>query len=1046
MADRHLSLVPPGFPPPTTPDPGSGWAELHTHSAFSFLRGATTPQDLAAEAARLGIHTLALTDSDSLTGARRLAAAATEHGVATIYGAELTLHVRGLGRPIILARSIAGFMALSETLSAAQLAGAKGAPVYDLDRLAADAGGHWAVLTGCPGSTEAPGFDDVNRLASRITRLQEIFGDTVHAELVDHQLPLDSTRNDALVVAAHRTGAPVVASGAVHYASPGSARLAQAMTALRRREDLTAAVGHLHPAPTAHLRTGDEMARRLVRYPGVIDTTLVLAAQCTIDLDDLRPQLPSFLVPAGHSDDSYLRRLAEDGTRARYGPRSTPAADKAWQLLDHELSVIAQLGLAGYFLIVWDLVAFARRADIWCQGRGSAANSVVCFALGITNVDPVKRKLLFARFLNPDRASTPDIDVDFEHSRREEVLTYAWQRYGRRHAAMVANIITYRPRSAVRDAARSLGYPAGAIDEMTRHLGHEPPTAESPVPADVRELAAQLHGLPRHLGIHSGGMVLTREPIGAIMPTEWATKEGRSVLQGDKEDCEAAGLVKIDLLSLGILTALHDACRLIAQHGGPTYDLASIPQDDPAVYAMIEAGQTIGCFQIESRAQVSTLPRLKPRTFDDLVVAVSLIRPGPIQGGSVNPYLRRRAGREAITYPHPLAEAALQRSLGIPLWQEQVMSLAMDCAGVSAGQADRLRKDLSAKDGDERAIQWRERLLSGMAARSIPEAAAQEIYTMIAGFSGYGFPESHAASMAHLVYASAWLRHHHPAAFTCSLLRAQPMGFYSPATLIGDVQRRGIPVLGVDVQRSSAKATLTPSPNEPGKLSIRLGLDAVRGLGAEDAERIARLQPYADIEDFARRAGLSVRALETLATAGAFNGFGIDRRAALWQAGALATLDEDIIPGADLTPPAPPLTPMTAVELTIADLWATGTSPTHPVHHLRSHLDAYGAVTAAGIQHLPDQQPVTIGALVTHRQRPPTAKGTAFLAIEDETGLANVILAPPVWDRHARIVLDHAGLLITGHIERADGAVNIIAHRLQPLTLATPQRRDRRHP
>ncbi|RZB13735.1 PHP domain-containing protein [Streptomyces sp. F001] len=580
-----------------------GWAELHVHSAFSFLQGACQPDGLVAEALRLGITVLAVTDRDGLYAARRLAEAARLAGIGTVYGAELTLSDPELGNPVVLARTLEGFRLLSAAISAAQLAGAKNAPVYDLSALSAAASsGQWAVLPGCP----APDAErrDIATVAHRLQRLTDLFGtSTVHAELVDHALPEDSVADDVTVVAARRVGVPVVATGAVHYAAPRQARLAQALAALRRRETLDRAAGHLMPAPTAHLRSYAEMQRRLARHPGVLETTLELGRACVIDLDELRPQLPGFPNPDGFTEDSWLRYLAERACTARYGDRDTPDSETraAWRQLDHELGVIGELGMAGYFLIVHDIVQYAVGRGIWCQGRGSAASSVVCYVLAITAVDALKHGLLFERFLSLEKAGPPDIDLDIEAGRREEVIQYVYTRYGRRHAA---NVITYQPRLATHDAARVLNYPAAQIREMTRHIHHAPPGPDVDLPPDVRELAAQLHTLPRHLGVHSGGMVLTRQPIGEVMPTEWATAEGRSILQGDKDDVAAAGLIKIDLLGLGMLSALHTACDLIHEHYGVRLDLASIPQDAPDVYRMIARGDTIGVFQVDS---VSTL-------------------------------------------------------------------------------------------------------------------------------------------------------------------------------------------------------------------------------------------------------------------------------------------------------------------------------------------------------------------------------------------------------------------------------------------------------
>ena len=1054
------------------------WAELHAHSSFSFLQGASDPAELVAEAARLGVGTLALTDRDGLYGARRLEEAARPAGIRTVFGAELSLQAQGLGSVVVLARTLTGFRRLSAALTEAQLAGAKGAPVYDLSRLAsAAAEGHWAVLTGCPtpsldaSGDPAPthaGPPDVDAIVRRLWELSEVFGRAhLHAELVDHRLPEDTLRNHALFTAARRTGVPTVASGAVHYAAPRQARLAQALTALRRREDLANAAGYLHPAPTAHLRSGAEMATWLARFPGVRETTLALGSECAFELSPLRPELPGFPVPMGQTENSWLRQLVHTAATERYGPSPGGSvgstARAAWRQIEHELGIINGLGMAGYFLIVHDIVAFARRSDIWCQGRGSAASSMVCFVLGITGVDPLRHGLLFERFLSAERSEPPDIDIDFEHRRREEVISYVYERYSRDHAAQVANIITYRPRLAVRDAARALGYAAGRIDEMSRQVHHhQPPGAETEIPGDVKELAAGLDRLPRHLGIHSAGMVLTRQPIGEFMPVEWATAEGRSVLQGDKDDVEAAGLVKIDLLALGMLSALHDACDLISQHHGVSYDLSTIPQDDPEVYAMIARADTVGVFQVESRAQMSTLPRLRPRTFADLVVAVSLIRPGPIQGGSVHPYMRRRAGRERVSYPHPLAKRALERSLGVPLWQEQMMELAMDCAGFSPEEADRLRKALSSKRSAERIAELRGKLLQGMARHGIPARTAEQIYRVIAGFSDYGFPQSHAQSMAHLVYASGWIKRYHPAAFTAALLRNQPMGFYTPLSLIGDARRHGVPVRAVDVELSGVRDGLEPArntkpdqpspepagstahdgsaePAEPEHPAVRLGLLHLRGLGEDAAQTIVDHRPYRDLADFARRTGLPARTLETLATAGAFDSLGTDRREAVWAAGPLSRTDERTLPGTTPVPAAPGLPPMSVIEETFSDLWATGSSAEyHPIEHLRDQLRSYGAYSTAEVFGLRDRTEVVVGGLVTHRQRPPTAKGVVFLTLEDETGMTNIIVLPPVWNRDAKAALDHAAVLVHGRIEHADGATNILASRLTPLpTLAT---------
>ncbi|MGW6913349.1 error-prone DNA polymerase [Kitasatospora sp. NPDC054939] len=1079
-SDEHTVLPFPGPPtppqqsppdrtPPEQPPPpqaaddrggrggpgGPGWAELHVHTSFSFLDGASDPAELVAEAARLGIEALAVTDHDGLYAAAVFAAEARRVGLTTVFGAELTLDAdlapTGVADQdgehlLVLARGAEGYRRLARTIGDAHLAGAgKRRPRYERDRLPDAAGGHWAVLTGCRKGAVRRALDTEGPAGAEreLRALAERYGrDNVFVELTDHQVPGDDDRNDALARLAAGTGLALVATTAAHHAAPAQARLAQALAALRQNRSLAQAEAHLAAAGTAHLRSPAEMARRLQPWPGVQQATVDLARACAFDFRTLDPEMPGFPVPEGHTETTWLRHL----TLRAAGTRFAPGNAKAHRQVAYELDVIEQLGMAGYFLIVHDIVDFCRRADIWCQGRGSAANSAVCYALGITSVDPIHYGLLFERFLSPERDGPPDIDLDIEHRRREEAIQYVYDTYGRDHAAQVANVITYQPRLAVRDAARVLGYATGDLDRFARETGwHEMPPPRAPVPEDVRELAARLRGLPRHLGIHSGGMVLTRRPIAETCPTEWATMPGRSVLQWDKDSVAEAGLVKIDLLGLGMLSALHDTCDLIERHHGLRYDLATIPPDDDEVYAMLCRADTVGVFQVESRAQASALPRMRPRNFYDLVVQVALIRPGPIQGGSVHPYIRRRNGHEKATIPHPLMERALAKTLGVPLFQEQMMQLAIDCAGFTPTEADKLRQAMGAKRSHERVAELRERLLTGMAERGIPAQVAQDVYTKIDAFSGYGFPESHAASFALLVYASAWLKHHYPEAFTCALLANQPMGFYAPLTLIADARRHGVTVLPVDINRSDAAPTLEPVPDGPGggavpaRPAIRLGLADVRGLGTDRAEAIAAGRPYTDLEDFARRTALPAPELEALATAGAFAGLGVTRRQALWSAGLLARTTDGMLLGTAPALTAPPGLPeMTAVEETIADLWATGTSANgHPVQHARPHLRRCGAMTAADFKaDAAPGTPVVVGGLVTHRQRPPTAGGVLFISLEDETGLVNVVCQPHVWERQRRTALQNAGLLVHGTAERRDGAVNLVATRLAPLTLA----------
>jgi error-prone DNA polymerase len=1057
-------------PAGTTP-----WAELHCHSSYSFLDGAATPGELVAEAARLGLDVLALTDHDGMYGVPQFAQAAArlaDRGgpkLGTVFGAELSLGLPGNqnGVPdpagchlLVLARDAEGYRRLCAVISAAQLAGGeKGRPVYDVAALADAHGGHWAVLTGCrkgavPAALAAGGPQAAWRELATLTAM---FGhENVMVELTCQHDPGDDERNDMLARLAALADLGVVAAGNVHFAAPAQARLYQALAAIRARRSLADMDGWLPAAGTAYLRSGAEMAALLRRYPGVLERTVELGRACAFDFTVIAPRLPDFPVPDGHTEASWLRELTARKAPPRYGAPGAERVPGSHAQIARELGVIERLGFAGYFLIVHDIVAFCEDNDILCQGRGSAANSAVCFALGITSVDPVSHHLLFERFLSEGRDGPPDIDLDIEHRRREEVIQYVYRTYGRARAAQVANVISYRPRMALRDAGRALGFTPADSDAWAREIGPGPPAdgeaLPARVPAAVAELAAGMQRLPRHLGIHSGGMVICDRPVGEVCPVEWARMPGRTVLQWDKDDCAYAGLVKIDLLGLGMLAALHDCLNLVTKHHGEHWTMSSIPQEDPAVYQMLCEADTVGVFQVESRAQMATLPRLRPRQFYDLVIEVALIRPGPIQGGSVHPFLRRHDGLEDAAMPHESMRPALGKTLGVPLFQEQMMQLAIDCAGFRPDEADRLRQAMSAKRAPERVEELRQRLLDGMAERGIGPAVAEDIYAKILAFSNYGFPESHAISFAYLVYASAWLKRYYPAAFTAALLRNQPMGFYAPHSLINDARRHGVTVLGVDVNASDALATLEGfgPANEAGASeagpAIRLGLSAVRNLGTQAAERVAVGRPYRDLEDFATRARLPAAALEALATAGAFGCFGLSRRAALWAAGAAASLREGQLPGTATGMLAPPLPAMTPAEETLGDLWATSTYGTHPVAHIRAALDARQVLTAEALRSASasadDGAEVAVAGLVTHRQRPPTARGVVFLSLEDETGMVNVICPPPVWERHQPAATVAPALLVRGRVERtggaggAGGAVNLVASTLRPLRVA----------
>lgn len=815
------------------------YAELHAHSHFSFLDGASSPEQLVEEAVRLGLDALALTDHDGFYGAVRFAAAARELGLPTVFGTEVTLGEHHL---VILARDPRGYALLSRAVSEAQLRGAKRAPVATMADLAAIGGtaapladqGRWLVLTGCRRGAVPAALEERGPAAAadELARLRAAFGaGNVAVELWDHGQPLDSARNDALAQLAVRAGTELVATTNAHYATPSGRRLATALAAVRARRSLDDHEGWLPAAATAHLRSGAEQAARFARWPGVVERAGELGGACAFDLSLVAPSLPPFPCPDGLDEMGYLRHRTTEGATRRYGTRAS--APGAWAQIDHELSVIETLGFAGYFLVVADIVDFCRASNIYCQGRGSAANSAVCYAIGITNVDAVGLGLLFERFLSPERDGPPDIDLDIESGRRDEVIAYVYDRHGRHHAAQVANVITYRARSAVRDMARALGHAPGQADAWakqfdrwdglaaqttgasapTQPAGQSPgkpgvlDTGDAPPPLVV-ELARQVEHAPRHLGIHSGGMVICDRPVIEVCPVEWAAREGRSVLQWDKDDCAAVGLVKFDLLGLGMLDALHRCVDLVAQAHGVEVDLATIPQED-AVYDMLCRADSIGVFQVESRAQMATLPRLRPRRFYDLVVEVALIRPGPIQGGSVHPYIRRRNGTEPVTYLHPLLERSLAKTLGIPLFQEQLMQMAIDVAGFTPAEADQLRQAMGAKRSSERMGRLHQRFIDGAAGRGVTGEVAERIWDKLAAFANFGFPESHSASFAYLVYASAWLKLHYPAAFCAALINAQPMGFYSPHSLVADARRHGVEVRTPDINASEVEASLT---------------------------------------------------------------------------------------------------------------------------------------------------------------------------------------------------------------------------------------------
>ena len=1049
------------------------YAELHCHSNFSFLDGASHPEELVEEAVRLGLSGLALTDHDGMQGVVRFAETAGEHGLATIFGSELSLDLTRpqAGEPdpagrhlLVLARGQQGYARLSRAIGEANLdGGEKGRPLYAIERIAATLDGAGVVLTGCRKGHVAQALAAGGQDAARkeLQKLVTLFGpDNVVVELIDHGDPLDGDRNDALYRLAGELKLRSVATNNVHYHAPARRRLATTLAAVRARRSLDEIDPWLPAAGTAHLRSGDEMAVRFMAYPGVVAQAARLGAELAFDLQLVAPKLPPYPVPDGHTEATWLRHLTCEGAAERYGPPWAHPA--AYAQIEHELALIERLGYPGYFLIVYDIVKFCRDNGIYCQGRGSAANSAVCYALRITNVDAVEHELLFERFLAEERDGPPDIDVDIESDRREEAIQHVYRKYDRQHTAQVANVISYRPRSAVRDMARAFGFSPGQQDAWSKQLDrwHGIDTQDGRnegIPDHVVDFANQVLTFPRHLGIHSGGMVICDRPVLEVCPVEWARMPGRTVLQWDKDDCAAIGLVKFDLLGLGMLSALRYAFQFL----GEDLDLSRMPMDDPEVYAMLCRADSVGVFQVESRAQMSTLPRLKPEKFYDIVVEVALIRPGPIQGGSVHPYIRRKNKLEPVTYPHPLMRNALEKTLGVPLFQEQMMQLAIDVAGFTPAESDQLRRAMGSKRSEAKMARLRERLMTGMAERGIDPVTAEDIYLKLSAFANYGFPESHAMSFAYLVYASAWLKRYHPAAFLAALLNAQPMGFYSPQSLSDDARRHGVEVRRPCINRSNAKATLESDhavrsgsvPGEPpshwgrGGPAVRLGLSAVRTLGEGVAERLEAERAhglYRDMADVARRAGLTAAQLEALATADAFACFGLDRRAALWGAGAAAQDRPGRLPGTIAGHQAPPLPGMEAVDKLIADVWATGMSPdSHPLKLVRADLDRRGAIRIAQLSHHVDGDRVEVGGLVTHRQRPGTAGGVTFLSLEDETGMLNVICSPGLWVRSRRVARTSAALLIRGRLQVADGVINLTAEKMEALAVAVrPSSRD----
>lgn len=1008
----------------------SAYAELHAHSYYSLLDGASSPEALLDEAVALGLRGLALTDHDNLYGAVRFWRAAQQRGIHAIIGAELTT---AAGHLTLLAETQTGYANLCRLITASRLPdrpppddwpGKTTTPLTwgDLHRRRSGL----IVLSGCRrGPLAAPLLaGETDQARANAARLVEIFGpDHVFIELQRHLLPDEPPLLRNLADIARRLALPLVATNNAHYAGRDDYRLQDVLVCINHLAALSAAGPWLRPNHEYYLKSPHEMARLFPAWPQALANTLAIAERCQISLDFSCQRLPAFPTPADHTAFSYLYELCQAGLRHKYNP-ITPAASKQ---LAYELDVIEQSGLAGYFLIVWDIVRFAHEQGIRYQGRGSAANSLVAYLLDITPVDPLRFHLLFDRFLAPDSQTMPDIDIDFAADRREEVIQYVYRRYGAEHVAMVCNINTFQERSALRDVGRALGLQPEIVAQIQRRGRGEtstPGDASPPesVPDLLFDLARQIEGVPRHLSIHVGGMIITAGPLAAIAPLERATMPGRVVVQWDKDSVEDAGLIKIDLLGLRTLGMVDEIARSIEARTGQAPPLASLSLDDPGVYDALCAGDTLGAFQVESRAQTQMLPRLQPRCFEDLVVEVAIVRPGPIQGDMVHPYLRRRQGLEPVSYPHPALETVLGETLGVILFQEQVLRVAMTAAGFSGGEAGQLRRALSRGRSHEEMTRLGQRFVAGATGRGASPEIAAEIFRQLAGFTAYGFCKSHAAAFALLSYQTMWLKLHHPAEFYCALLNHQPMGFYAPAVVMGDAGRHGVTVLPPDLNRSQEACTLTGE-------GIRLGLRYIKGVGPTARARLLAGQPFHDLQDLCRRTRLPQDVITALIRAGALDNLEPDRRRLLWALGQVdyrplvIDLEAENEDAAILALPA-----LSEAEAMAWDWELLGMTPgDHLMRLYRPYLQNQGILSAAEMEGCEDGAMVKVAGQVVVRQSPPTAKGHLFLTLEDETGLANLIVRPALYAKRHEILRYAPLLAAAGRVQREGAACSMLA-------------------
>jgi error-prone DNA polymerase len=1013
-----------------------GYAELHCVSNFTFLRGASHPQELVTQAVQLGYTALALTDECSVAGVVRAHGAARGQPIKLLIGSELRLQC-GL-KLVALARDRLGYGKLCSLITRGRRAARKGEYLLTRQDLEEHGLEHCFVLW-------VPGREPKE---SQVHWAAELFGSHLRIAV---ELFRDGTDGEQLAVLkrmGRKVGVPLVASGDVHMHVRARRRLQDALTAIRLNKPVAEAGWHLYPNGERYLR---ELPRLVGLYPReLLEETLRIAADCSFSLDELRYEYPHEIVPAGETPTTYLRKLAHEGARWRW-PEGVPDSERA--AIDHELELIAELRYEPFFLTVHDIVKFARKQGILCQGRGSAANSRVCYCLGITAVDPQRgAALLFERFISRERNEPPDIDIDFEHERREEVIQYVYEKYGRHRSALAAAVIMYRPRSALRDVGKALGLDLGecarltkivqwwdggeALPERMREAGFDP---ESPVMAQLLALARELTafpGFPRHLSQHVGGFVISEGPLCELVPLENAAMSGRTVVQWDKDDLNDLGLIKVDLLALGMLTALRRSFAVVNTYRGTRHALGSLPAEDSAVYDMISAGDTIGVFQIESRAQMAMLPRLKPRCYYDLVIEIAIVRPGPIQGDMVHPYLTRRKSGEGVKYPKEEVRKVLERTLGVPIFQEQVMQLAIAAAGFSPGEADDLRRAMGAWKRTGGIEHFKERLLAGMRDHGYEAEFAERLYRQMLGFGEYGFPESHSASFALLAYDSAWLKHHEPAAFTCALLNSQPMGFYAPAQLVRDARSHGVEVRPADVCSSGWDCALERR-EEDGEPALRLGMRLVRSLSEASAERVVAARSarsFASIQDLTERALLDRGDLEALAAAGALASLSGNRHLAFWEVAGT----EKPLP---LAPPGmragrieegqPLLTTPTEAEGIVADYRAVGlTLGRHPMALLREDLLKMGLLSAIDLQCIAHGRRVSVAGIVLMRQRPQTASGVTFVTLEDESGQVNVIVWESVGRVHHRALVEARMLEVQGELQRQEEITHLIAERL----------------